>query len=167
MFFTDKGKCYWVKVYDIPEGGRAAKGRAIVNLIFCCNKHVSVVNALAEDLTAEVHRDGFHYKQEYKIGEATTPVEKMGKSSKRGTIITFKPDHSIFTHRGFQEDTIKGRLKELAYLNKNLSITLKNEVENTSVDYCFPWGIIRFCKIFSWGRRFNTQRSYCSFKRRH
>ena len=62
---------------------------------------VSVVNALAEDLTAEVHRDGFHYKQEYKIGHATTPVEKIGKSSKRGTIITFKPDHTIFTHKGF------------------------------------------------------------------
>ena len=68
---------------------------------------VSVVNALAEDLTAEVHRDGFHYKQEYKIGHATTPVEKIGKSSKRGTIITFKPDHTIFTHKGFQEKLIR------------------------------------------------------------
>ena len=112
---------------------------------------VSVVNALAEDLTAEVHRDGFHYKQEYKIGHATTPVEKIGKSSKRGTIITFKPDHSIFTHRGFQEDTIKGRLKELAYLNKNLSITLKNEVEDTSVDYCFPGGLSDFVKYLDGG----------------
>ena len=81
---------------------------------------VSVVNALAEDLTAEVHRDGFHYKQEYKIGHATTPVEKIGKSSKRGTIITFKPDHTIFTHKGFQEDTIKGRLKAVSYTHLTL-----------------------------------------------
>ena len=85
---------------------------------------VSVVNALSEHLIAEVHRDGFHYKQEYKIGEVTTPLEKVGKSSKTGTIITFKPDHSVFTHKGFEENTIKGRLKELAYLNKNLSIYL-------------------------------------------
>ena len=107
---------------------------------------VSVVNALSEHLIAEVHRDGFHYKQEYKIGKAITGVEKVGKSSKRGTIITFKPDHSVFTHRQFEEDTIKGRLKELAYLNKNLSIILKNEIEETSVEYCFPGGLSDFVK---------------------
>ena len=94
---------------------------------------VSVVNALSESLIAEVHRDGFYYKQEYKIGEPTTDVEKVGKSDKTGTIISFKPDQTVFSHKGFEEEIIKGRLKELAYLNKNLSIKLINEPQELSL----------------------------------
>ena len=60
---------------------------------------VSVVNALSENLVAEVHRDGFHYKQEYKIGQPTTEVEKIGKSDKTGTIVSFKPDETVFSHK--------------------------------------------------------------------
>ena len=107
---------------------------------------VSVVNALSETLIAEVHRDGFYYKQEYKIGEPTTEVEKIGKSDKTGTIISFKPDQSVFSHKGFEEEIIKGRLKELAYLNKNLSIKLVNEPEETETEYCFPGGLSDFVK---------------------
>ncbi len=107
---------------------------------------VSVVNALSESLVAEVHRDGFYYKQEYKIGQPTTEVEKIGKSDKTGTIISFKPDESVFSHRGFEEEVIKGRLKELAYLNKNLSIKLINEPEETETEYCFPGGLSDFVK---------------------
>mgnify|MGYP001351865741 CR=1 FL=1 len=107
---------------------------------------VSVVNALSETLIAEVHRDGSYYKQEYKIGEPTTEVEKIGKSDKTGTIISFKPDQSVFSHKGFEEEIIKGRLKELAYLNKNLSIKLINEPEETETEYCFPGGLSDFVK---------------------
>ena len=107
---------------------------------------VSVVNALSETLIAEVHRDGFYYKQEYKIGAPTTEVEKIGKSDKTGTIISFKPDQSVFSHKGFEEEIIKGRLKELAYLNKNLSIKLINEPEETETEYCFPGGLSDFVK---------------------
>ena len=107
---------------------------------------VSVVNALSESLIAEVHRDGFHYKQEYKIGQPTTEVEKIGKSNKTGTIVSFKPDETVFSHRGFEEEVIKGRLKELAYLNKNLSIKLINEPEETETEYCFPGGLSDFVK---------------------
>ena len=107
---------------------------------------VSVVNALSESLIAEVHRDGFHYKQEYKIGKPTTEVEKIGKSNKTGTIISFKPDETVFSHKGFEEEVIKGRLKELAYLNKNLSIKLINELEETETEYCFPGGLSDFVK---------------------
>ena len=67
---------------------------------------VSVVNALSESLVAEVHRDGFHYKQEYKIGQPTTDVEKIGKSDKTGTIVSFKPDETVFSHKGFEEEVI-------------------------------------------------------------
>ena len=107
---------------------------------------VSVVNALSENLVAEVHRDGFHYKQEYKIGQPTTEVEKIGKSDKTGTIVSFKPDETVFSHKGFEEEVIKGRLKELAYLNKNLSIKLVNEPEETDTEYCFPGGLSDFVK---------------------
>ena len=107
---------------------------------------VSVVNALSESLVAEVHRDGFHYKQEYKIGQPTTEVEKVGKSDKTGTIVSFKPDQTVFSHKGFEEEVIKGRLKELAYLNKNLSIKLVNEPEETETEYCFPGGLSDFVK---------------------
>ena len=107
---------------------------------------VSVVNALSESLIAEVHRDGFHYKQEYKIGQPTTEVEKIGKSDKTGTIVSFKPDETIFSHKGFEEEVIKGRLKELAYLNKNLSIKLINEPEEIETEYCFPGGLSDFVK---------------------
>tara|TARA_X000000368_G_scaffold81681_1_gene61573 strand:- start:12588 stop:14525 length:1938 start_codon:yes stop_codon:yes gene_type:complete len=107
---------------------------------------VSVVNALSESLIAEVHRDGFHYKQEYKIGKPITEVEKIGKSNKTGTIISFKPDETVFSHKGFEEEVIKGRLKELAYLNKNLSIKLINEPEETETEYCFPGGLSDFVK---------------------
>ena len=107
---------------------------------------VSVVNALSESLVAEVHRDGFHYKQEYKIGQPTTDVEKIGKSDKTGTIVSFKPDETVFSHKGFEEEVIKGRLKELAYLNKNLSIKLVNEPEETETEYCFPGGLSDFVK---------------------
>jgi len=107
---------------------------------------VSVVNALSESLIAEVYRDGFHYKQEYKIGQPTTGVEKIGKSNKTGTIISFKPDETVFSHRGFEEEVIKGRLKELAYLNKNLSIKLINEPKETETEYCFPGGLSDFVK---------------------
>ena len=107
---------------------------------------VSVVNALSESLIAEVHRNGFHYKQEYKIGQPTTEVEKIGKSDKTGTIVSFKPDETVFSHKGFEEEVIKGRLKELAYLNKNLSIKLINEPEETETEYCFPGGLSDFVK---------------------
>jgi DNA gyrase subunit B len=112
---------------------------------------VSVVNALSDSLIAEVHRDGNHYKQEYKIGEPITGVEKIGKSSKTGTIISFKPDHTVFSHKGFEEETIKGRLKELAYLNKNLSIKMVNEFEEKETEYCFPGGLSDFVKYLDGG----------------
>ena len=63
---------------------------------------VSVVNALSENLTAEVHRDGGVYEQKYQIGKAVGPVKKIGKSDKTGTIINFTPDSNIFKHEGFE-----------------------------------------------------------------
>tara|TARA_B100000678_G_scaffold62929_4_gene51199 strand:- start:3322 stop:5265 length:1944 start_codon:yes stop_codon:yes gene_type:complete len=108
---------------------------------------VSVVNALSENLIAEVHRDGFVYKQEYSIGAPKGPVEKIGKTDKRGTIITFTPDSEIFKHTGFEEEIIKIRLKELAYLNKNLTIILINEnTEEEDITFHFSGGLSDFVR---------------------
>ena len=106
---------------------------------------VSVVNALSENLRAEIHRDGEAYEQEYQIGKAVGPVKKIGKSDKTGTIINFIPDSTIFKNQDFEEETIKVRLKELAYLNKNLVIILKNNItEEEETKFHFSGGLSDF-----------------------
>jgi DNA gyrase subunit B len=108
---------------------------------------VSVVNALSENLRAEVHRDGEAHEQEYQIGKAVGPVKKIGKSDKTGTIINFIPDSTIFKNQSFEEEIIRVRLKELAYLNKNLVIILKNNItEEEETKFHFSGGLSDFVK---------------------
>jgi DNA gyrase subunit B len=85
---------------------------------------VSCVNALSTDLRVEVHRDGNIYEQEYKTGHPQYPVRVIGQAEDTGTIVRFKPDDSIFTESVYKYDTVAGRLRELAYLNKGIRITL-------------------------------------------
>ncbi len=86
---------------------------------------VSCVNALSSHLTAEVHRDGKLYKQEYESGNPLYSVMEVGPSEKRGTIITFKPDQEIFTQISvFNYEVLAARLRELAFLNKGVKLTL-------------------------------------------
>ena len=91
---------------------------------------VSCVNALASDLRAEVHRDGKIHVQEYKIGKPVDKIKITGDTKLTGTEITFTPDKSIFTTTDFNFEILAARLRELAYLNKgiNLSITDKREL---------------------------------------
>jgi DNA gyrase subunit B len=92
---------------------------------------VSCVNALSSYLKAEVHRDGKVHVQEYQRGKPLGDVSVTGKTDKTGTIVTFMPDDTIFTTTEFNFEILASRLRELAYLNKgiNLSIIDKNEVE--------------------------------------
>ena len=92
---------------------------------------VSCVNALSTHLKAEVHRNGSVYVQEYQRGKPLGDVAVAGKTDKTGTIITFQPDDTIFTTTEFNFEILASRLRELAYLNKgiHLSIVNKNEVE--------------------------------------
>jgi DNA gyrase subunit B len=85
---------------------------------------VSCVNALSTHLKVNVHRNGKEHVQEYSIGKPLYPVKEVGPSDYRGTIVTFQPDDSIFTHTVYQFDIINARLRELAYLNKGIKITL-------------------------------------------
>ena len=85
---------------------------------------VSCVNALSIHLRAEVHRDGKIYEQEYSIGKPLYDVRVIGDSDLHGTYVTFKPDNSIFEFTTYNYDTIAARLRELAFLNKGITIHL-------------------------------------------
>ena len=86
---------------------------------------VSCVNALSSNLRVEVHRDGKVFEQEYKIGVPQYDVRETGKTDKKGTFVTFQPDPSIFEDIVYNYDVLVARLRELAFLNMviNLSIT--------------------------------------------
>ena len=91
---------------------------------------VSCVNALSDSLVAEVHREGKIFKQSYSKGKPLGPVEVVGESDNTGTIITFHPDHEIFTQTiVYKYDTLAARLRELAFLNKGIKITLTDRRE--------------------------------------
>ncbi|RED47575.1 DNA topoisomerase (ATP-hydrolyzing) subunit B [Seonamhaeicola aphaedonensis] len=87
---------------------------------------VSCVNALSEHLKATVHREGKIWEQEYERGKTLYPVKTVGDSDKTGTLVTFKPDPTIFTQTEieYNYDTLASRLRELAFLNKGITITL-------------------------------------------
>ncbi|MBK8498558.1 MAG: DNA topoisomerase (ATP-hydrolyzing) subunit B [Flavobacteriales bacterium] len=88
---------------------------------------VSCVNALSDMLLAEVHRDGKVYQQEYSEGKPKYPVKEAGTTESRGTIITFHPDATIFQVSEYNYDTLAARLRELAFLNKGIRLTLTDE----------------------------------------
>jgi DNA gyrase subunit B len=85
---------------------------------------VSCVNALSEDLKAEVFRDGKSYVQEYSKGKALYPVKEVGTADKRGTRVTFRPDDTIFETTIYNYETLSNRLRELSFLNKGLTLSI-------------------------------------------
>jgi len=90
---------------------------------------VSCVNALSSDMKVTVYREGKIFEQEYKIGVPQYPVRTAGDSEKTGTVITFMPDKSIFYITEFSSEILSSRLRELAYLNKKVRITLTDRRE--------------------------------------
>jgi DNA gyrase subunit B len=90
---------------------------------------VSVVNALSKKLLVTVHRGGKIFQQEYQYGKPMYPVKIVGDTDKNGTIVTFKPDNSIFITEHYDSEILSSRLRELAYLNKGITLTLTDERE--------------------------------------
>ncbi|MHB8907226.1 MAG: DNA topoisomerase (ATP-hydrolyzing) subunit B [Melioribacteraceae bacterium] len=115
---------------------------------------VSVVNALSEWLIVEVRRDGKIYTQEYRRGIPKYSVKQTGtyKSENNGTKITFMPDKEIFKTTKFHFDTVAERLRELAYLNKEVTMTLKDEADGQEEVYKFKGGLIDFVKYLDENR---------------
>ena len=90
---------------------------------------VSCVNALSSRLTVEVHRMGTAYSQTYEKGKPVTPVTPIGEAETSGTIVTFLPDNTIFQVTEFRSEILAARLRELAFLNKNILLTLTDKRE--------------------------------------
>jgi len=109
---------------------------------------VSVVNFLAETLHLEIWRDGLTYEQEYKRGIPVERLEQTGKTRKRGTKITFKPDPQIFETIEFSFDKLSERLREKAFLNKGIRITITDEREEPerSHEFYYRGGIAEFVR---------------------
>ena len=105
---------------------------------------ISVVNALSEWLEAEVKREGKVYFQRYQKGRPTASLKTIGKAKTTGTRVTFKPDRQIFSNIEFSYDILASRLRELAFLNKDLEIVFIDERKDKQVTFKFKGGIISF-----------------------
>jgi len=121
---------------------------------------VSCVNALSEELDLEIWRDGFTWEQTYSKGEPTSKLKKAGATKKRGTKVHFLPDKSILTVTEYNFDTLAQRLRELAFLNKGLLITLTDERttdpktgEPKTVEFKYNGGIAEFIKHLNRGKQ--------------
>jgi len=118
---------------------------------------VSCVNALSQDLRVEVHRDGEKYEQEYKAGKPQYDVRNIGKTDHRGTNVTFSPDHEIFEELVYEWDELAKRMKELAFLNKGLKLSLtdervKEDGEFKREDFYSEGGLKEFVKYLDQAR---------------
>ncbi|MCK4716759.1 MAG: DNA topoisomerase (ATP-hydrolyzing) subunit B [Candidatus Marinimicrobia bacterium] len=107
---------------------------------------VSVVNALSEWLHAEVYREGKVYTQSYKKGVPSSKVIEKGKTRKRGTLIRFKYDEDVFKKVLWEYDILEHRMRELAFLNKNLDVIIKDERDDNEQRFLYKGGISEFVK---------------------
>ena len=121
---------------------------------------VSCVNALSEELELEIWRDGATWEQTYSKGEPTSKMKKAGAAKRRGTKVHFLPDRSIFTATEYNYDTLAQRLRELAFLNKGLLITLTDERatdaksgEAKHSEFKYNGGIAEFIKHLNRGKQ--------------
>jgi DNA gyrase subunit B len=114
---------------------------------------VSVVNALSDWLDLEIWRDGEVWEQSYEKGVPTSKLKASGKTRKTGTKITFHADPEIFAATVYSFDTLSQRLRELAFLNKGLKITLEDERTNKKAEFRFTGGIAEFVKHLNRGKQ--------------
>ncbi len=114
---------------------------------------VSVVNALSDWLDLEIWRDGEVWEQSYEKGVPTSKLKSSGKTRKTGTKVTFHPDPSIFETVNYSFDTLQQRLRELAFLNKGLKITLDDERSGKKAEFRFTGGISEFVKHLNRGKQ--------------
>jgi DNA gyrase subunit B len=113
---------------------------------------VSVVNALSDWLELEIQRDGAVWEQSYERGKPTSKLKQTGKTRKTGTKVTFHADPSIFEKTTYSYDTLATRLREYAFLNKGLKITLMDERTEKSAEFRFTGGIAEFVKHLNRGK---------------
>ena len=110
---------------------------------------VSVVNALSKNCELEVRRDGNAYRQTYKRGVPDAPLQMVGKTKGRGTTVSFLPDDEIFEETEFSFDIIANRLRELAFLNSGVKITLIDERTDKTAEFFYKGGIVSFVEYIN------------------
>ncbi len=110
---------------------------------------VSVVNALSDWLEVEVSRDGFVWHQRYERGDTKTALKKLGRTTATGTKVTFHPDPEIFDEIEFIDDTLIHRLRELAYLNRGVTITFEDERSKLKETFHYEGGISQFVEYLN------------------
>jgi DNA gyrase subunit B len=143
MHSTQKKSAAEVALTVLHAGGKFEQGAYTVS----GGLHgvgISVVNALSEWLELEIWQDGQVFEQKYERGKPLAPLTATGKTKKRGTKVTFKPDGQIFETLEFSFDTLAQRLRELAFLNKGLAITLKDEGKEKEQVFRYKGGIVSF-----------------------
>lgn len=128
---------------------------------------LSVVNALSRELTVEVKRDGKLYQQQYQYGNPTTPLKEVGKAKGTGTTITFLADDAIFEDINYNFETICQRMRETAYLMKDLKITVVDERQSPVEKqiYQYKGGIVDFVKHLN-ANKTPLQKKIIYFERR-
>jgi DNA gyrase subunit B len=114
---------------------------------------VSVVNALSDWLELEIWRDGEVWEQSYECGVPKSKLVVTGKTRKTGTKITFHADPTIFEKTDYSYDILAQRLRELAFLNKGLKITLQDERSEKNTEFRFTGGIVEFVKHLNRGKQ--------------
>jgi DNA gyrase subunit B len=121
---------------------------------------VSCVNALSQAFEVEIWRDGFTWEMDFSKGDPVSPLRKMGASKRRGTKVHFLPDKSIFTVTEYSYDILSNRLRQLAFLNKGIEITLTDERvldpksgEPKSQTYKYTDGIAGFIRLLNKGKQ--------------
>jgi len=110
---------------------------------------ISVVNALSEWLELEIWRDGKSFEQRFERGTPKFPLKTTGASKRRGTKVSFKPDPQIFEETEFSYETLSQRLRELAFLNKGLIITITDERNDKDQKFHYEGGIVSFVEHLS------------------
>jgi DNA gyrase subunit B len=171
---VDDGRGIPVDMMDLPGGQRMPAVQVVLTKLHAGGKFdastykvsgglhgvgVSVVNALSQEFNVEIWRDGFTWEMDFSCGLPTSELRKAGTSKRRGTKVHFLPDKTIFSTTEFNYDTLAQRLRELAFLNKGLEITLTDERtadsktgESKRNEFKYVGGIAEFVKHLNRGK---------------
>jgi DNA gyrase subunit B len=172
---VDDGRGIPVDMMDLPNGQRMPAVQVVLTKLHAGGKFdsstykvsgglhgvgVSCVNALSQEFNVEIWRDGATWEMDFSCGLPTTDLRKSGTSKKRGTKVHFLPDKSIFAVTEYNYDTLAQRLRELAFLNKGLEITLTDERttdpktgESKRTEFRYAGGIAEFVKHLNRGKQ--------------
>ncbi|MFZ1939426.1 MAG: DNA topoisomerase (ATP-hydrolyzing) subunit B [Terracidiphilus sp.] len=171
---VDDGRGMPVDIMDTPNGPRMPAVQVILTKLHAGGKFdsstykvsgglhgvgASCVNALSQEFNVEIWRDGFTWEMDFSCGIPTSELRKAGTSKRRGTKVHFLPDKTIFTTTEFNYDTLAQRLREMAFLNKGLEITLTDERtadaktgEARRAEFRYAGGIAEFVKHLNRGK---------------